>query len=430
MKEIKRIVATEIATLLKQVGAILIEGPKLCGKTFMGQKFSQSQFYVQDYQDLVASYLLQPVEQNIIFTGAKPRLIDEWQLAPAIWDKARLAIDLSQNKNGLFILTGSSRAKEGSRLHGGAGRIYRLEMTTLTFNEILTYQGQQTFISLKSLFAKEPININNYNHYNLDWVVKQVIQGGWPLIESHHNPASIAPKTIKTYIDSIVTINDLVDQNLRLESQIALKILKSLARLNGCQLNQNTVLADINNGISKTTLIKYLDYFANLFLIFNLPVWRSEKCFVSKTRMRTKNKFYFCDPSIAAYLLGIKTKENFYQDWTSFGQFFENQVIKDLLTYTQALGMKLYFYRDANGLEIDAIIETDDNHWAAIEIKVGSAPTIEQAAKTLKHFAQKMINNDLKEPQFLMIITAGGYSLHPYCRPDGVYVVPHPCLGI
>ena len=155
MKEIKRIVATEIATLLKQVGAILIEGPKLCGKTFIGQKFSQSQFYVQDYQALVASYLLQPVEQNIIFTGAKPRLIDEWQLAPAIWDKTRLAIDLSQNKSGLFILTGSSRAKEGSRLHSGAGRIYRLEMTTLTFNEILTYQAQQTFISLKSLFAKK-----------------------------------------------------------------------------------------------------------------------------------------------------------------------------------------------------------------------------------------------------------------------------------
>ena len=425
-KEIKRIVETEITLLLQEIGGLLIEGPKLCGKTFLGQKYSQSQFYVENYGPNLTLALQENWQTNIIFSGLQPRLIDEWQILPQIWDRVRFLIDQAQGKPGQYILTGSSRAKEGSHFHSGAGRIYRLKMHTLTFSEILSSE-QEAKISLRALFANQIIKPIE-NHYQIDWIIKQLLDGGWPGVLANKQNSQ---KIIKSYLDGL-SANLINNQNLRLDANVVQLILKSLARLNTTQMKQSTILKDINYVIDGATLSKYLYYFKDLFLIFEIPIWLPAARFVSKTKMRTTAKTYFCDPSIGLYLLNINQAEQFYKDPQTLGIYFENQVIKDLLVYVQALDGQLYFYRDANGLEIDAIIELNNGQWAAIEIKLGAQPNqLELASKNLKRFACKMASaTKQSQASFLMIITAGGLLNQPYQQSDDIYVIPHTCLGI
>ena len=431
-KVFKRIIEDELKSLLKQIGCVVIEGPKMSGKTFLGINHSQSQFYTQELGTQSSVWLHQKGD-NPIFDGPKPRLIDEWQLVPQIWDKVRFLVDQAKGTPGLFILTGSSNASYELVNHSGAGRMAWLQMQTLTFSEILTDQAK---IRLRDLFEQKQVNFVT-NQTSFDWMVEQLIKGGWPAV---HAQAIDANTLVKNYILSLSKINDTNYNNFNLDPKITLPILRSIARLNSSQIKLSTILADIDHKISRETLQKYLLYFKHLFLTFELNPWISGKKseldntssqfeFISKAKIRTTPRTYWCDPSIGVYLLGIKTKEKFIQDFNTLGIYFENQVIKDLLVYAQALDAQLYFYRDENNLEVDAIMELADGTWGAIEIKLGSDQAIKEATKNLLRFSdyiQKRTNK--KAPAFLLIITAG-HLMHAYQQDNGVYVIPHACLG-
>ena len=425
--EFKRIIETELESLLKEIGCVVIEGPKMSGKTFLGIKHSQSQFFTQEL-GFQSSALLHQKIANPIFDGPKPRLIDEWQLVPQIWDKVRFLVDQANGTAGLYILTGSNNASYDQVNHSGAGRMAWLQMQTLTFSEILVSQPK---ISFKDLF-KQKVIVFPRTQVSFDWTVEQLIQGGWPGV--HANKIK-APNLIKNYISSLARINDTYYNNFRLDLKITLPILKSIARLITGQIKHATILNDIEDQVNRQTLEKYLLYFKHLFLTFELNPWLSDKdkisdpfSFLSKAKIRTTPKTYWCDPSIGTYLLGIRSKAQLMQDFHTLGIYFENQVIKDLIVYAQAIDAQLYFYRDENGLEIDAIMELSDGSWGAIEIKLGSDEAIVQATKNLLRFSQYIQKRTTKtSPTFLLIITAAHLE-QAYQQDNGVYVIPHTCL--
>ena len=357
--------------------------------------------------------------ENPVFDGPKPRLIDEWQLVPKIWDKVRVLIDLL-NQNGLFILTGSTRINFKHINHSGAGRMLVIRMHTLTFTEIFNEQNK---LSLKKLFQKEKIDHTN-TKLNLTSICQLLINGGWPRSCSTNTGYQ---EMISSLIEA--TLRNPIEQldSWKINSTILNNIMISFSRLNGTQLKWSTILKDLNLKINEKTLYKYFDYLVQQYLILDLPVWNMTNNQRSKTTIRTTPKKYWCDPSLGLYFLQILNPSQLLDDPKTLGFYFENQVIKDLMVYAQALNGKLYFYRDANGLKVDAVIELSDGNWAAFEIKLG-LHQCDQAAQNLLKFSQKVQQNNFKKPpQFLMIITASDFS---YQRSDGIYVVPHVCLGL
>ena len=417
--EFQRILKTKIENLLKVIGCVVIEGPKQSGKTFLGEKLSQSIFYVQE-KGLANEIILDvPYAENPIFNGPKPKLIDEWQIIPRIWDKVRFLIDQAKGTNGLFILTGSSKPDYQKIFHNGAGRMAIVNLQTLTFTEIIHDQQK---VSLSSLFEQvklDPITTN----YQIEWVAQQLLKGGWPHILK--NPVT-GHHLLDDYLQIWMRNNFLPSSNLRFNQTIMKKVFHSLSRLNGTQLKKTTVLSDLKQAINIKTLNRYLDYIDAQYLTFNLNIWNLDWNHRSKKQLQTSPKVYLCDPAIGLRILKLKTTEELFLDLNTFGIYFENQVIKDLLVYAQAINAEVFFYRDTNGLEIDAILELDDGNWAAIEIKLG-AIQIEQAAKNLLHFSKQMeqFKSKRRQAKFLMIITAGESA---YQRADGIYVVPHVCL--
>ena len=319
----------------------------------------------------------------------------------------------------MFILTGSSKPDYQKIFHNGTGRMAIVNLQTLAFAEII---GDQQKVSLSSLFEQvklEPITTN----YQIEWVAQQLLKGGWPHILK--NPVT-GYHLLDDYLQIWMRNNFLLSSNLRFNQTIMKKVFHSLNRLNGTQLKKTTVLSDLKQAINIKTLNRYLDYIDAQYLTFNLNVWNPDWNHRSKKQLQTSPKVYLCDPAIGLRILKLKTAEELFLDLNTFGIYFENQVIKDLLVYAQAINAEVFFYHDTNGLEIDAILELDDGNWAAIEIKLG-ATQIEQAAKNLLHFSKLMeqFKSKRRQPKFLMVITAGE---HAYQRADGIYVVPHVCL--
>ena len=418
IKKFARIIEDQLHSYLNKIGCVVIEGPKQAGKTFIANQVAKSTFFVQLNKEktlLAIDY----ESENPIFDGPKPRLIDEWQLVPKIWDKVRVLIDLL-NQNGLFILTGSTRINFEHINHSGAGRMLVIRMHTLTFAEIFNEQNK---LSLKKLFQKEKIH-HTSTKLNLASICQLLINGGWPRSCSTNTGYQ---EMISSLIEAI--LRNPIEQldSWKINSTILNNIMISFSRLNGTQLKWSTILKDLNLKINEKTLYKYFDYLVQQYLILDLPVWNITNNQRSKTTIRTTPKKYWCDPSLGLYFLQILNSTQLLDDPKTLGFYFENQVIKDLMVYAHALNGKLYFYRDANGLEVDAIIELNDGNWAAFEIKLG-LHQCDQAAQNLLKFSQKVQQNSFKKaPQFLMIITATDFS---YQRSDGIYVVPHVCLGL
>ena len=413
-----RIQEQKIKDLLAIFGCVLIEGPKQSGKTFIATKIARSAFYVQENGLKNLEFLNWPIPTNPIFKGNQPRLIDEWQIIPQIWDKVRFIIDQSIEQRGLFILTGSSAPNYKKIFHNGAGRIAIYPMHTLTFAELT---DQKEKISLKKLFANE-VFMPLVSNYEIDWVVRQLLKGGWPFF----NNDNFSPNFIKNYLETITRIDEI--GATKINQKTFFQIIKSLARLNGSQLNKMTILKDLDQTLSIQTVTKYLNYLSEHYLSFELELWSGiQNNKRSRIFSKTKPKVYLCDPSLGLHLLNIKNIEALFGDLNTLGIYFENQVIKDLIVYAQALDGKIYFYKDSNDFEIDAIMELDDGSWAAFEIKLGDAK-LDEAAKKLVRFQTKIAKlTTLKPPKFLMIINAAPFS---YQRPDGVYVVSHTSLSI
>ena len=401
---------------LQAFGAVLITGPKWCGKTTTAKQKAKSTINFQD-QDHKQSYIqtaqLQP---SALLVGDKPRLIDEWQVIPQIWDAIRQDVD-TQGKEGLYILTGSNRVDQSKIMHSGVGRISKLRMRTLSLFESGQSNGT---VSIKALFDQIPFEQPIISKLQIKHIAELVVRGGWP--RGVNKDISIAVRQNRSYVDFIASEEmETVDGKERDKNKV-LELMKSLARHTATATSDMTLLEDVkanNSSIHINTVVDYLNVLRELYVIEDLPSWTPK--LRSKATIRTKHVRHFTDPAIAAVLLNASPNDLIY-DVETFGLLFESLVVRDLRVYVQHLDGEVFHYRDSTNLEVDAILHLNDGRWGAIEIKLGSAQ-IDLAAENLLILSSKV---DLKQaPSFLMVITGTEFG---YKRDDGVYVVPIGCL--
>lgn len=410
----KRIIDKKIDKYLKNCGAICIEGPKWCGKTWTSIFHSNSYFYVGDPQNNFSNRELAINFPSLVLEGDKPRMIDEWQEVPALWDATRATVD-SLNSNGAFILTGSSTPKFKGVLHSGIGRIVSIKMSTMSLFESGDSTGE---ISLKDICSG---NFQNkmLKEADIKDLANLIIRGGWPRNINNPDP-TILPRS---YVEEIIK-NDFLKNidNQKYSSKRLDLILKSLARNESTTVSLRTIVNDIktheNEEISKDTISKYIDALDRMFLFNNLEPFSPRVR--SSLRVKANEKFHFCDPALAAAILNLNS-EKLFTDLETFGFLFEGLVERDLKIYADYFDAKLYHYQNYDNDEIDAVIELDDGNWCAFEIKLG-ASRIEEAARNLNKIEQKLIQNGEIPPKVKCIIC--GISNAAYLREDGIYVVP------
>jgi len=412
-KYLTRMADKVLSSALEASGAVLIEGPKWCGKTRTAEEKAVSALYMQD-PDHTASYLkAADIKPSILINGDTPRLIDEWQMAPVLWDAVRFAID-QRGETGQFILTGSAVPKDNAVQHTGTGRISRMTMRPMSLFESLESNGM---VSLKSLFDGTAVG-ECFSSLTIEKLAFALIRGGWPA--SIGQTTSIAPQQVYDYVDAVINIDvsrvDGVEKNpMRLRA-----LMRSLARNVSTATSITTIQQDIavdKETISEKTISAYLNALRRIFVIEDLPAWNP--AMRSKTALRTSPKRHFVDPSIAAAVLRANS-DSLLSDFNTFGLMFESLCIRDLRAYAQAIDGEVFHYRDKGGLEADAIVHLKDGRWGAVEVKMG-AKEIEIATENLKTLREKINLDKMKQPSFLMVLTAGELG---YKRNDGVYIVP------
>lgn len=298
-------------------------------------------------------------------------------------------------------------------------------MKSLTFYELLSDSTTQRFILLKDLFANKKQKFYK-SKFNYEWAIKQMIYGGWSKINNWQNQINN-----EEIIDNVLEFNLTVANDLKINHLYIKPFIKSLNWLNKNQIFMDTLVINLELDLSPKQIKNYLLYLQSIFVCFELQIWTGAFEIIKRNRLRVKPKNYLCDPSILFNVFNIDTVDKAIADPEILGYAFENQVIKDLSVYMQALGGKISFYRDENGLEVDAILELKDGRWAAIEIKFnGTQKRIGKAVKTLNRFYNKVTNLGFVKPAFMAIIVVGNEINQPYQRTDGIYVIPHACLGI
>ena len=414
----KRIADDLLSFKLKTKGAVLIEGPKWCGKTTTAKQASASSLFISDPNNLEQNLFLAKNEPSRLLAGATPRLLDEWQLAPTLWDSVRFEVDQRQ-KVGQFILTGSAvPADKDKIIHSGIGRISRLRMRPMSLYESGESSGA---VSLGDLFQKKPLSTATNAFYRLSDLAFVTCRGGWPA--AINMPQTHALAQALDYADA--TVNDdisRVDGTSR-DADKTSRIMRSFARLQGNQASLETIIADVATSesidISRNTIISYIDALKKLFVIEDGLAWNPN--LRSKTAVRSGDTRYFVDPSIATAILGLNP-DSLLDNLNLFGFIFETLCVRDLRVYAEALDGSVYHYRDKRGLECDAVIVLRDGSFGLIEIKLGGDDdTIAEAAKNLTALTKDLI----KQPTFAMILT--GTGRYAYQREDGILVVP---LGV
>lgn len=401
---------------LASKGAVLIEGPKWCGKTTTAMRIAKSTLFMNrpgfmnQYRELAA------IDPSALLDGDVPRLIDEWQLAPTLWDAVRYEVD--QRKDfGQFILTGSAVPTSlDSGSHTGTGRIVRMMMRPMSLFESQDSDGQ---VSLNHLFQAGKISAQN--HHSLSDIAYFVCRGGWPKAIGY--PEAIALQQAYDYFDAI--INDDISRvdEVQRDKEYAKRLLRSYAGNIGTQASLELIRLDAIGGqidtFSQNTLYSYLSALRKIFVLEDAPAWNPN--LRSKTAIRTSDTHYFIDSSIAVAALGVGP-EDLIQDLKTFGFLFENLCVRDLRIYSEVLGGNVYHFRDKSGLECDAVVHLRNGEYGLIEIKFGGDKLIDEGAKTLKKLAQGIDSDRMKRPAFLLVLT--GVAPFAYQRGDGVYVVP------
>ena len=430
----KRIADQMLTDQLEASGAVLVEGPKYCGKTTLAKQQAGSVLSMADPDTLSQNLALAKTNISRLLAGATPRLIDEWQIAPQFWDAVRNEVDVRQ-EDGQFILTGSAvppkpKKDENGELieeeqihHTGTGRMARLKLRTMTLWESEDSTGT---VSLGKLFENAE-KIDGESHIDLDRLAYLTCRGGWPkAVLKKSEKAALAQAF--NYYDSVVS-NDIkrVDDVDR-DEELTKRIMRSYARNQASQATAGTILADIKaNGdeqMSENTVYDYIKALKEIFVIEDSVAWNPN--LRSKTAIRTSDTRYFIDPSIATAALGIGPKD-LINDMETFGLIFETLAVRDLRVYAESLGGKVYHYRDKNKLECDAVVHLRNGSYGLIEIKIGGAELIKDGAESLKTLADKIDTTKMKKPSFLMVLT--GIGDYAYKRPeDGVLVVPIGCL--
>lgn len=412
-----RLIDPLIDEYLKSCGAICIEGPKWCGKTWTSSFHANSEFLVGDPNNNFSNRDLALLNPSLVLQGIKPRMIDEWQEVPSLWDATRALVDRN-DEYGLIILTGSSTPKTKGILHSGAGRIVNIRMNTMSLYESNDSNGK---VSLNDLVHNkfEPCL---FEETSLEKLAYLIIRGGWPKSLNALNP-SIAPKS---YVEKIINSN-LTDLNGVNYSKLKIeKILKSLARNETTTVSLSKIANDISLldsvNISSDTVSRYIEEMDRMFLFNNQPPFNPN--ITSSLRVKGSYKRHFCDPSLACAILDLNEKK-LMNDLNTFGFMFEALVERDLGIYAQVNNAKLYHYQNYNNEEIDAVIELEDGNWCAFEIKLGGNQ-IEEGALNLNKVCSNIVKHGGKPPLLKCVISGLGNA--SYQRKDGVYVIPITCL--
>ena len=416
-----RIIDSLLHQQLSAVGGVLIEGPKQCGKTTTAEEASNSQIYMSDPTNQKRNLSLAKLNPNLLLRGAPPRLVDEWQIAPELWDTARFEID-HRKEVGQFIFTGSAVPADRSKIfHSGTGRFAWLKMRTMSLFESGESNGQ---VSLRELFDGH-LDIACTNDYDLEAVAFMACRGGWPAALELSKQAALLHAT--NYCDAIVNTDISRVDGIERNPDQTRRLLRSYARNQGSQTPISALIQDMqlvnSDAENRRTVSSYLNALQQIFVIEDLKAWNPN--LRSKTAIRTSDTRYFSDPSLCATALGIGPHDLVLHPET-FGFIFETLCIRDLRVYADALDGEVYHYRDKNNLECDAVLHRRNGSFGLIEIKLGGDAAVEHGASTLRMLAAKIDVEKMGKPSFLMVLTAVGDFA--YQREDGVLVVPICCL--
>jgi predicted AAA+ superfamily ATPase len=405
-----RVVDEELATHLGATGAVVVEGPKACGKTATARRIAASEVLLDVDADARLAALVDPA---LVLDGATPRLIDEWQLEPALWNHVRRAVD-DRQRPGQFILTGSAVPADDITRHTGAGRITRLRMRPMTLFELGKSSGD---VSLARLIDAESARSPDPGLTVAD-LAREIALGGWPgfrdLAPAH------ALRAVRDYLDEIRRVDVPSVSGTRRDPNKVGQLLRSLARNTATYATATTLARDAGGAdgpLKDDTAREYLDVLARLMIVEDQPAWAPH--LRSRYVLRRAAKRHFVDPSLAVAALRA-TPERLLHDLKLLGFLFESLVVRDLRVYAQASDAQVLQYRDSNGLEVDAIVQAEDGRWAAFEIKLGSG-LLEEGAANLNKFVRQIDTDKCGSPSTLGVITATGYG---YVRDDGINVIP------
>lgn len=417
----KRITDNILEKKLKGKGAVLIQGPKWCGKTTTAEQIANSILYMSKPEDKSQNLILADINPSLLLKGNIPRLIDEWQIAPKLWDAIRFEVD-HRDSEGQFILTGSAvPANMEEVTHTGTGRFAWLLMRPMSLYESEESNGS---VSLENLFTT-PNNISGINELDLQKIAYLCCRGGWP--RSTFMEGEIALEQAFDYYDAIVQADVSRVDNINRNPERVKNLMRTYSRNLGTQASnetlKNDMIANDSASLDTDTVLSYINVLKKIFVIEESPAWNPN--LRSKTAIRTSDTRYFIDPSIAVAALGIGP-DDLLKDLNTFGLIFETLCIRDLRVYAESINGNVYHYRDANDLECDAVIHLRNGLYGLIEIKLGGDKLINEGAENLKKMYSKLDTDKMNNPAFLMVLTATGN--YAYRRKDGVYVVPIGCL--
>lgn len=423
MKEYRpRVIDALLADKLEAMGAVLVEGPKFCGKTTTAEQHAKSILYMADPETRERNLAMVATNIKRLLAGDVPRLIDEWQIAPQLWDAIRFEVD-HRSEDGQFLLTGSSVPANSSQIfHSGTGRFGWIKMRTMSLWE----SGESTGdVSIEQMF-RTGSKVDGESHVDSEQLAYLICRGGWPKATMKKNPRAALIEG-REYVEAVCRSDISRVDGVSRNAERTFRIMRSYARNQGGQVPLSTILSDIkvneDNEMTEFTIQTYINALKQIFVIEDMPAWSPN--LRSKTAIRTSDTRYFTDSSIAAASMGLGP-EDLLDDPNTFGLLFETMAVRDLRVYADALDGQVYHYRDKNGLECDSIIHLRNGKYGMIEIKLGGNALVEAGADTLKKLASKIDTDKMKAPTFLMVLT--GVGEYAYMREDGVAVVPIGCL--
>ena len=416
-----RVIDVTIVNRLRNKGAILVEGAKWCGKTTTCEQHATSILYMSDPDRVKQNLQLADISPRSLLQGETPRLIDEWQMAPKLWDAIRFEVD-HRGELGQFVLTGSAVPPDTKEItHSGTGRFTWLTMRPMSLFESGESTGE---VSLNALFS-QPEELDGESRLDIDRLAFLVCRGGWPQAVGMRD--EIALDQAIDYYDAVVHADINRVDNVKKDPERVKRLMRSYARNQGSQVPNTVIAQDIaaNNeaAFDAETVAAYLNALRKIFVVEDMPAWNPN--LRSKTAIRSSNTRYYIDPSIAAAALGIGPQD-LISDLKTFGFLFETMCVRDLRIFADALNGEVYHYRDKEGLECDAVVHLRNGSYGLVEIKLGGDRLIEEGSANLKTLAEKIDTDKMKKPSFLMVLTGTGN--YAYRRPDGVYVVPLGCL--
>ena len=415
---LRRISDEKLKLYLRAKGAVLIEGPKWCGKTSSAEELAGSVLYMQDPDKAAMNKATAQSKPSLLLEGQTPRLLDEWQVVPELWNAVRFAVD-KRRAAGQFILTGSVSPARTEDMHTGTGRIARMKMRTMSLFETGDSNGA---ISLEALFDGAT-DLDGKSDISIEQYAFLINRGGWPAV-AMQTDEKIALAVAVDYVEAVANEDISKADGVEKDPSRVKALLRSISRHISCEAKIVTLVSDLienDESLSHVTIDSYLKALKKIFVIEDLPAWNAK--LRSKTAIRTTAKRHFTDPSIAAASLRA-TPKRLLSDFNTFGLLFESLCIHDLRIYAESIDGNVYHYRDKSGLEIDAIVQLGDGRWGAAEIKLG-AGEVDKACDNLLKLKQVVDTCKMNEPSFLMILTGTEYAFQ---MKNGIWIVPLGCL--